>query len=484
MCQTMSEWKIHNLREFLKKCPAKTLIYGYPQRNIFLKYMTEDEKKSFLKRENYSSDADGIMMMTEEEWKAFYGEDGTNSKEILASNLRKVKFNVKNGVIYPEDLQTEYIRFFRGHRYTEGVPQKVKRKIYLFGACNVMGLWCRDEHTIASFLQKFLNVSKMEVEVVNCGVWGSENIYCAWNQEKITSEDIVIVIMTAFGGSDLQKIAGCSYYGDLEQIIVETRAVEKCLFNNIAHHNYRLNEKISQEIYHDIIGYLKEQQEINEIRVIHPTGYFISWNIYEYFNRYLKMHQLPLRLENKTVGGIVMNCNPFTIGHRYLLDQALKQVDYLYVFVVEEDKSQFPFCDRFEMVKRGTEDLKNVYVVPSGKYILSIFTFPDYFEKTQIKEVFNPEYDLYIFADIVAPALKISKRFVGTEPLDWITRTYNEAMKKILPQKGVEVIEVERLKDEAGVISASRVRKALQDVKTNEALKLIPLSNRVFFENM
>ena len=63
-----------------------------------------------------------------------------------------------------------------------------------------------------------------------------------------------------------------------------------------------------------------------------------------------------------------MNCNPFTLGHRYLIEQASEKVDHLYVFVVEEDKSFFPFSDRIGLVKKGTADLKNITVKPSGKY--------------------------------------------------------------------------------------------------------------------
>lgn len=56
---------------------------------------------------------------------------------------------------------------------------------------------------------------------------------------------------------------------------------------------------------------------------------------------------------NAAVGSIVMNCNPFTLGHRYLIEYASKYVDYLYIFVVEEDKSFFPFSDRIDLIKKG-----------------------------------------------------------------------------------------------------------------------------------
>ncbi|EFA28598.1 ABC transporter, ATP-binding protein, partial [Haemophilus influenzae HK1212] len=38
-------------------------------------------------------------------------------------------------------------------------------------------------------------------------------------------------------------------------------------------------------------------------------------------------------------GSIVMNANPFTLGHRYLIEQALQQCDHLHLFIVGEDAS-------------------------------------------------------------------------------------------------------------------------------------------------
>ena len=81
------------------------------------------------------------------------------------------------------------------------------------------------------------------------------------------------------------------------------------------------------------------------------------------------------------MGAVLMNCNQFTLGHRYLIEQASKIVDQLYVFIVEEDKSFFPFSHRIRLVKEGTSDLKNIRVISSGKYMISLLTFPVYFIK-------------------------------------------------------------------------------------------------------
>ncbi|MBQ9442198.1 MAG: [Selenomonadaceae bacterium] len=79
-----------------------------------------------------------------------------------------------------------------------------------------------------------------------------------------------------------------------------------------------------------------------------------------------------------------MNCNPFTLGHEYLIEYASKKVKKLYIFVVEEDKSEFKFADRFELVKRGVKKFSNVEVLPSGKFIISQQTFSGYFNKENL----------------------------------------------------------------------------------------------------
>ena len=172
-----------------------------------------------------------------------------------------------------------------------------------------------------------------------------------------------------------------------------------------------------------------------------------------------------------------MNCNPFTKGHQYLIEQAASQVDYLYIFVVEEDKSFFTFADRFELVKAGTAQLNNVIVVPSGEHVLSYKTFPVYFRKEEQKTAkVDATQDVEIFARYIAPRLGITYRFAGEEPIDMVTKQYNEQMAEILPQFGIEFIEIPRKAtvSDNEVISASRVRRLMKEEKWDEIRELVP----------
>lgn len=175
------------------------------------------------------------------------------------------------------------------------------------------------------------------------------------------------------------------------------------------------------------------------------------------------------------VGCVVANCNPFTLGHRYLMETAAKQCDLLYVFVLSEDKSQFSFADRLEMVKRGTADLNNVVVLPTGPYLISSATFPTYFLKEDAQvDTIQCALDCRVFGNHYAPHFGITTRFVGTEPNCQVTASYNETMKQMLPAMGVQVQEILRKTSEDIPISASRVRQLMQAEAWEELEKLVP----------
>lgn len=184
---------------------------------------------------------------------------------------------------------------------------------------------------------------------------------------------------------------------------------------------------------------------------------------------------LPKAPAGSVVGSAVVNCNPFTLGHRYLVTQASKQCDVLYLFVLSEDKSAFPADVRFQLVKEGIEGLNNVILLPSSDYMISSATFPTYFikEKGRIDEI-NYTLDLTIFAEHFGPGLHIAKRFVGTEPFCAVTGGYNSYMKSILPPRGIEVIELDRMEMDGIPVSASAVRALFKEGRMEEVKQLVP----------
>ncbi len=205
------------------------------------------------------------------------------------------------------------------------------------------------------------------------------------------------------------------------------------------------------------------------------------------YQDYLKTLLVPAKTAN--VAAMVVNCNPFTNGHKYLIEKAASENEVVYLFVVEEDRSAFPFAVRWELIRKGIAHLKNVVMVKGGMYIVSGAIFPSYFLKNEaINDVMQKqaELDVKTFANYVVPILGIKKRYVGTENYCKVTGAYNLAMKAILPSFGVEVIEVTRKATGSGVdhlpdyISASKVRKAIKHDHLEEIIDFLPDSTREF----
>ncbi len=178
---------------------------------------------------------------------------------------------------------------------------------------------------------------------------------------------------------------------------------------------------------------------------------------------------------------IVMNGNPFTLGHQFLIEEASSDNDELIVFVVRENKSSFPFDIRIRLIKEGTKHLENVRVIETGPYLISQITFPTYFLKKNIDVVkIQTNIDCDIFLKYYKPIFNINKRYIGTEPYCEITKTYNQMMKETLPKNGVEVIEICRKKIEDDCISASKVRTYIKNNQLNEIKSLVPKSTYEF----
>lgn len=200
------------------------------------------------------------------------------------------------------------------------------------------------------------------------------------------------------------------------------------------------------------------------------------------------------KLANEDPGeasAVVVNCNPFTLGHQYLIETASSRSRKVYVIVVEEDQSVFPFEDRIELVRKGTAHLKNVTVIAGGRYVVSSLTFPSYFTRDSEFAAAHSAMDVALFLNYIVPALGITKRFVGTEPYSEVTEAYNQAMKSILIPAGIEleVIERKRLKsgEEDHAISASRVRRYIAEGRIENLKDHVPettyaylISNRAF----
>jgi len=199
------------------------------------------------------------------------------------------------------------------------------------------------------------------------------------------------------------------------------------------------------------------------------------------FNHYLKRLE-KTRAEGKSAA-LVMNANPFTLGHQYLAETAAAACDTLHLFIVSEDKSLVPFAVRKELVRAGTAHLKNVVLHDSGPYIISSATFPSYFLKDEAAVIEgHARLDLEIFKKIAA-ALNVSARFVGEEPTSQVTGLYNQIMAEELPKAGIECRVIPRKESSGQIISASTVRRALQEGDMETFRRLVPPTTAAWFES-
>ncbi|MBQ8170530.1 MAG: polysaccharide pyruvyl transferase family protein [Oscillospiraceae bacterium] len=391
----------------------------------------------------------------------------------------------KYGIAFVADEERGIRRCSNGYRTTLHTPENFENTIYFFGNSVCFGVGTDDEYTIETVLQKSINEyynGDSPYSVLNCANGGGLNTVAQakyFNYHAPVDGDIVVFCMGF--GTHLEEMykdkllwvntrdvlnrphdLGEIYYDNDHMNRFGYEACGKLLAKALKENNY-LESRETLE------AYPKERKRIELPIDLNPD----EMKELDKFVESLEQYKDP----NATgrIGSIVMNCNPFTLGHRYLIESSAAKCDKLYIFVVEENQSVFPFEDRLELVRKGTADLKNVTVLPSGNFIISQKTFQAYFTKEENNEaVIDASGDINIFASKIAPALGITVRFAGEEPLDNITNQYNSTMKRILPRAGIDFEVIKRKEEGGAVISASRVRKLLKEKNFDEIARITP----------
>lgn len=349
---------------------------------------------------------------------------------------------------------------------------KGKRRIFLVGRCIVNGWVGFKGDEFATILSETLG-EQYQIQCISMGRVDTFIRYLILEFD-IKKSDLVICIddvknwcESAINVPDLFN----SYEGD------------RWLYYDEPIHTTRYGNKLlSKMIAEQIVDQHDWNVDGDEDTILHEGRPMLSYRDEDMLKQYCD--RLPKQKGYESIGAIVMNCNPFTLGHRFLIEQALQYTDLLYLFVVEEDVSEFSFEERFGMVQAGIADLKNVIPVPSGRFILSRESFRSYFEKEQLRGLtVDASKDLYIFTEYIVKKLGIQKRFVGEEPFDTVTRQYNLQMKKILGEAGIEVIEIPRKLAGDEIISASKVRKYLADGDEDNIKELVPQSTLEYLKH-
>lgn len=420
-------------------------------------------------------------------FKELLGKDySTHYIECLQAIPQIVK---KRNLYSHQDCAGELVNIVNGHRITISTPEHPIRRIHIYGRCGVFGYAVADEQTLPSEIQKL--VSDKSIEVINHGLWGGEDRYILHNffneLAGYGENDIVLFYMKHFDKrlqSVYEKLG--MHYHEITEDWHRFPEAKWCFYDKPGHMNAVGYKNAASLIVADLLKHNFQIKTIDTEEVLSLDARYLNSYLKDHkdnsfiedVDKYVKQIVADYPVTNGNIfGSIVMNCNPFTYGHRYLVEYAAKMVDRLYIFVVEEDKSYFKFKDRFEMVKNGTKDIQNVVVVPSGNFIISALTFPEYFLKDYVKEKnFDVSQDLETFCSLIAKPLNISIRFAGEEPFDPVTENYNENMAKILPKYGMKFEEIPRKTVDGSneVINATKVRVLLKEKDLDELQKFIP----------
>lgn len=380
----------------------------------------------------------------------------------------------QGGTYTQRDLRSRYVNVSNGMRCTTDQPEYYRRVVHMIGNSFVYGFGVEDRYTLPSCLQRALNCASAECLVLNHGIRGLafENYMDKMKSVEVKEDEDVLLYFKEEPVIKEELMARSVSYIDLTECLAEQRE-EDIFYDWEGHLNYKGNLLVADKLFDFIFA---SKTELSD--AVRAGGTIVSLaedtKLRDYISMLKNLSDKDIA-DNSVKGAIVMNCNPFTLGHLHLVQIAAQLVDYLYVFVVSENRSEIDFQDRLRLVKEGTGEIANVMVVPSGKYILSAATFPEYFSKDEEKYAdIDMSKDIDMFGTVIAKELGITIRFVGEEPYDLVTRQYNDSMKRILPKYQVKVLEIPRKKAGSTYISASLVRKLWHNGELQKLKKYVP----------
>ena len=274
---------------------------------------------------------------------------------------------------------------------------------------------------------------------------------------------------------------------DKDKLIATSSIANNVMKCFLVHDDYK-NLNITNLMFQHLVNELKSNNIYNYFVFTSPENekVFTSLNmkkIVETMNTVLLeggdyitevLHELKLEynISNNKKAAVIINGNPMTLGHVYLIETAAKENKEVLVFVVSEDLSSFPYKDRLEIIKAATKHLKNVTVLPTLSYLVSKITFPKYFLKEdQLIQDEQTLVDVLVYKQYYQKIFNIEKRYLGEEPYSFSTSKYNQVLKDYL-NSNVKIIP--RKEKNKKPISASLVRKLIKANKLEKVKDYVP----------
>ena len=414
----------------------------------------EDEKERLVVRNNLKS-----VLLDDDFIKKAYGDYPKDYEYItnLKTDLNKSVILGNNGVYH-------YVRdsiVLGDINITRVVPsfKKTERTINFYGPCIAYGICTSRFSTIEELVQQELNKRNIDCSCVNYGVpigvdYLNDLFIFIYNKELNNS---INVFMNIYGNYIKKYLIENDF--QYFECLPDLEKHHYWFFDNELHLTPLGNQIMSDIVLSrvDFSNIYQGNSLLDLQRIQLNDSYYLIQNDLDGYKKYLKESKFS---HKGKVGMIDINANPFTNGHAYLIDYALKHCDYLYVFVVEDNQNAFPFYDRFSLIKEYCQKYDNVRVLTGGAFIGSKYTVTAYFYREYNMKL-DPKEDIQNFKNILDPILNIDVRFMGEEKDSVVTNDLNNEYSTFMKSVNKELIIIPRLEIERESVSASKIREAL-----------------------
>lgn len=448
---------------------------------LFNVIMLQYSKKEEIKKSLFFFDSikdDKINLTEQDSERIIYS--GLNSKKVLSNDeyydllyknypldvtyLKLIKNDFIRSVIIGDNGVYFYVKEsvvkndFKDCRITPSNNMSCN-SINFFGPCTTYGLFTSKYNTIEEQVKKILINKRIDFDCYNYGVpIGASPLNDLFVFMYLPSIDSSINVFINEYSDYVKKFLlkeHFNYYDPNESF----KNVNSFFLDIPMHFNAKGNGIFAKFICDCICiknRYLgKNLIDLQKIK-LNRSHYLVEDSLEKYIN-YLRNNKTDAKGK---IGMIQINASPLTNGHTYLIDYSATHCDFLYIFVVEDNRNALPFFDRFMLIKDYSKKYSNCVVLTGGSVLGSKHTLTAYFNKQYDMDIDTSE-DIKNFKNIIMPELDIDIRFMGEEPDSPLTNKINEGYKEFMHSINKELIEIPRLMINNDIVSASKIRKAL-----------------------
>lgn len=403
-----------------------------------------------------------------------------------------LKNMVQSGKLMICDWESEFFNIRDGQRVTTGQPDVHEQVVHCVGESETFGYGTEDAHTFCSFLQARLNAEERGSpwRVENYGFPGGALPFSINSllQRNISAGDIVVF----FGFPQLDEALANQLGIEASHVSFSRPHEHGEVFVDDNHFGWMGHKTVADALYGQLFAPGNESSprapdKIPDPNALEAARCCIQFVKYLLFRRtYLAVEKSEMQayldyLDEQCaetvgqIGSVAVSCDPMTNGHLHLLEHAAKSCDFLYVFVIQEDASQFRFGARLHIVETALAHLDNVKVLKGGRYICTDVTVPEYSTKDEKNDaIADMSMEAWSFGEFIAKRLNITRIFLGREPICPITQQYNDQMEMILPKFGIAVEIIDRITHAGEAISASQVRAYLKEKRFDLIREIVP----------